>query len=103
MKKAEPDFIEVKAYMFVGESRKRLKQENMPSHKEVKEFTKKLKKFLPKYEIVSEHKPSRVVMMAKKSFKKKGKWFTWIDFVKWNKLVQGKKKFASKDYLSPTK
>jgi len=103
IKKAEPDFIEVKAYMFVGESRKRLEEKNMPSHKEVKDFTIKLKKFLPEYEIASEHKPSRVVLLAKKSFKKKGKWFTWIDFKKWNKLVQGKKKFNSKDYLSPIK
>jgi len=100
IKKADPDFIEVKAYMFVGESRKRLKQENMPLHKEVFEFTKKLKKFLSEYEIVSEHKPSHVVLLVKKKFRKKGKWFTWIDFEKWNKLVQKKKKIEVKDYLA---
>ncbi len=99
IKKADPDFIEVKAYMFVGESRKRMKQENMPLHKEVFEFTEKLKKFLSGYEIASEYKPSRVVLLVKKKFRKKGKWFTWINFEKWNKLVQKKKKIEVKDYL----
>jgi tRNA wybutosine-synthesizing protein 1 len=102
IKKADPDFIEVKAYMFVGESRKRLKQENMPLHLEVKEFTEKIGKELKEYTMVSEHKPSRVVMLAKKSFKKKGKWLTWIDFEKWNKLALKKKEVKTKNYLKET-
>lgn len=102
IQKAEPDFVEVKAYMFVGESRKRLKQENMPLHKEVKEFTIKLKEFLPEYEMISEQKSSRVVLLAKKSFKKKRKWFTWIDFEKYHELVLAGKEFKAKDYLKET-
>jgi len=102
IKKAEPDFIEVKAYMFVGESRKRLKEENMPAHKEVKKFSKELNEFLPEYEICAEHKSSRVVLLAKKKMKKKGKWFTWIDFKKYHELVLKKENFESKDYLMKT-
>src|SRR3989338_2377788 len=40
--RGDPDFIEVKGYMFVGASRQRLKQENMPTHDEVNEFCLKL-------------------------------------------------------------
>ncbi len=102
IKKGNPDFIEIKAYMFVGESRQRLKEKNMPLHSEVKAFTKKLNEFLPEYELISEHKPSRVLLLAKKTFKKKGKWKTWIDFEKYHKLVLNKKKFESKDYSKET-
>ena len=42
IRKADPDFVEVKAYMYVGSSRKRLTLDNMPSFDEVKEFAKKI-------------------------------------------------------------
>jgi tRNA wybutosine-synthesizing protein 1 len=77
-----PDFIEVKSYMFVGESRKRLKKENMPLHEEIVAFSKNLASVLEDYEIVSEHIPSRVVLLANRKFKKDGGWRTWIDFGK---------------------
>ena len=35
---SNPMFVEAKAYMFVGMSRERLKEGNMPSHEEVKSF-----------------------------------------------------------------
>lgn len=63
LKKANPDFIEVKAYMFVGYSRKRMKLENMPYHKEVKEFSEKLNKKL-NWEIIDEKEESRVVLIS---------------------------------------
>ncbi len=65
IKKAGKVLLEVKAYMFIGYSRKRLKIENMPSHKEVKAFSKKLAKELG-WKIIDESKPSRVVLLAKK-------------------------------------
>src|SRR3989338_10091961 len=40
--KGDPDFLEIKSYMFIGASRQRLKKENMPLHEEIVEFTKKL-------------------------------------------------------------
>lgn len=65
IEKAQPDFLEVKGYMFVGYSRQRLKMENMPLHNEVKEFAEKINAHLG-YEFAGESKPSRVVLLSKK-------------------------------------
>lgn len=100
--RGDPDFIEVKGYMFVGASMERLKKDNMPWHEEVVDFTKKLSAFLPDYEIVSEHIPSRVVMLAKKKFFIGGEWKTWIDFQKWNDLVLSGKDFEVLDFVKKT-
>ena len=100
--KGNPDFLEVKAYMFVGASRERLKMENMPLHEEVVAFCNELSNFLPSYEIVSEHLPSRVVLFAKKKFKKNGLWHTWIDFPKFHQLVISGEDFSTDDYLLRT-
>ena len=100
--KAHPDFIEVKAYMWVGESRERLKKENMPLHEEIVAFTKDLMKHLPEYDIVTDHVPSRVVMCAKKKFYKNAKWYTWIDFPKFIDLSLSGKEFTTDDYLKVT-
>lgn len=102
IKKGNPDFVEVKAYMHVGESIKRLKRENMPSHREVLEFARELNKQLTDYEIVSEHKPSFVILLAKKEFKINNKWNNWIDFEKYNKLVLKGNNFKTGDYLKKT-
>ena len=42
IKKADPDIVEVKSYMCVGYSRKRLTLDNMLSHEEIIAFSKKL-------------------------------------------------------------
>jgi len=67
---AEPMFLEVKAYMFVGSSRQRLTINNMPRHYEVKEFAKKLED-VTSYKIVDEKKESRVVLMMNKNYERK--------------------------------
>ncbi len=100
--KGSPDFIEVKAYMFLGASRKRLKEENMPLHEDVVAFSRTLLPFLPEYELVSEHILSRVVMLAKKKYLKREVWHTWIDFEKFHKLAVSGKDFSSQDYLRKT-
>ena len=61
---AEPHFIEVKAYMFVGASRLKLSMENMPRHPEVKEFAEQIAK-ASGYKIIDEHEASRVVLLMK--------------------------------------
>ncbi len=94
IKKANPSFIEVKAYMHVGYSRKNLEQENMPFFEDILEFSKILVKFLEDYEILDEHKSSRVVLIAKKIYNKKIK----IDFDKFFKLVNSKE-IKVEDYL----
>ncbi|MEM1671903.1 MAG: 4-demethylwyosine synthase TYW1 [Archaeoglobaceae archaeon] len=59
---AEPDYVEAKAYMFLGYSRRRLKLENMPEHRDVVEFSKLLSK--KGYEIVDESEQSRVCLLS---------------------------------------
>lgn len=67
IKLADPDFVEVKAYMFVGSSRLRLSLENMPRHYEVKEFAEEIAK-RSGYQVVDESEPSRVVLLMKEDF-----------------------------------
>ena len=89
----DPDFVEVKAYMFVGASRQVLSIKNMPYHEEVLDFTKELLAHLPGYGVASEHKPSRVVLLAKEKYREGGQWKTWIDFEgffkEWSRFEQG--------------
>jgi tRNA wybutosine-synthesizing protein 1 len=99
IEKSEPDFIEVKSYMFIGASRERMKKENMPLHEDVVDFSKKLEGILSDYEIVSEKISSRVVMLAHKKFKKNNEWFTWIDFENFFELVEIGEEFNSEDYM----
>lgn len=61
---AEPDFVEVKAFMLVGGSRERLKIENMPTHDEIRTFADKLSQELS-YNIKDEKEDSRVVLLEK--------------------------------------
>ena len=68
IKKASPMFVEVKAYMFIGSSRRRLLEENMPYHEDVKEFAKKVAE-LSGYKLIDEKKESRVVLLAKENYK----------------------------------
>ncbi|MBI2654557.1 4-demethylwyosine synthase TYW1 [Candidatus Woesearchaeota archaeon] len=67
IKLSNPMFVEVKAYMWVGMSRERLEQENMPSHEEVKQFALEITKYAD-YKLIDEHEPSRVVLLMKEDF-----------------------------------
>lgn len=62
---AEPDYIEAKAFMFLGGSRSRLSQDNMPSHEEIRAFSSKLAQETG-YRIKDEKEDSRVVLLTKK-------------------------------------
>ena len=68
IKKAKPNFIECKAYMWVGYSRERLNIKNMPIHEEIKEFAKKISKYSG-YKIIDEKKESRVVLLGNRETK----------------------------------
>jgi tRNA wybutosine-synthesizing protein 1 len=63
IEKAEPDFVEPKAYVFVGASRERLNIDNMPLHETVKDFGRKLASRLG-YEKIDEKSDSRVVLLS---------------------------------------
>jgi tRNA wybutosine-synthesizing protein 1 len=72
--KANPHFIEVKAYMFVGASQNRLSIDKMPRHPEVKAFAEKLCE-ISDYKIIDEQEESRVLLLMKDSSEmRKIKW-----------------------------
>lgn len=62
IKKSNPDFVEIKAYMCVGSSRYRLIPDNMPTFDEVKSFAQKIGENCGK-KIVNESEVSRVVLL----------------------------------------
>ena len=61
---AQPDYVELKAYMHLGFSRKRLSQDNMPSHDEVLGFSRQVAEAL-EYRIADDSSGSRVVLLSK--------------------------------------
>jgi len=64
IEKANPTYVEPKAYMHVGFSRLRLGYENMPSHKEVREFALQLANATG-YRVIDESEESRVVLLSR--------------------------------------
>ena len=60
--KANPKYVEVKAYMFVGSSRKRLSLDNMPSHQDVRDFAQEIADKTGR-ELTQEAEVSRVVLL----------------------------------------
>jgi tRNA wybutosine-synthesizing protein 1 len=61
---AEPDYVEVKAYMFVGSSRQRLSLSNMPRHDDIVGFAKEIAD-ASGYRVKDEKKESRVVLLSR--------------------------------------
>ena len=60
---AEPDFVEVKAYMHLGRSRTRLNRDAMPDHAEVLDYAKRLGDALG-YELSTDVPLSRVALLS---------------------------------------
>ncbi|HRZ85544.1 MAG TPA: 4-demethylwyosine synthase TYW1 [Candidatus Paceibacterota bacterium] len=91
----KPHFVEIKSYMWVGESQKQFNVQDMPRMDEIKDFTKKLLSYLPEYELVDENIPSRVSLIKRKDFKKQ-----YINFKKFFELVNksNKKIIKAEDY-----
>lgn len=96
IKRGMPDFVELKSYVWVGEGRKNYKINNMPTLKDMEEFMKKLLKELPEYEYIKTHKPSRAILLVRKSLNKK----TWINFPKFFEMIEEGKDFSMEDYAS---
>ena len=94
--KGSPDFVELKSYMWVGESQKNYKVENMPYMEDMKIFMENILEFLPGYEFLSSHESSRAILLGKKSLNKKH----WINFSKFFELVNSKKDYVAEDYSS---
>ncbi len=67
LNKYDADFIEIKSYMWIGNSRDRLKKQNMPTHNYIRKITKEMLKHMDKYEYENEQKRSRIVLLKNKS------------------------------------
>jgi len=62
IEKSNPDFVEIKAYMYVGNSRNRLEFNNMPRSKDLQDFAVSVAELCNR-EIVNESVESRVVLL----------------------------------------
>lgn len=69
LEKSKVDFIEVKSYMALGFSRRRLGVANMCRHEYIKEFSAALARLLPEYGIVNEDERSKIVLLKRKDSK----------------------------------
>lgn len=63
--RADPDFVELKAYMHVGHSRGRLDRDAMPSHDQVIEFSEAVQSYLPTHPVLRDVPESRVTLLAR--------------------------------------
>ncbi len=64
IKESQPTYVEPKAYMWVGYSRRRLGRESMPTHEEVRAFASKIAE-LTGYNIIDESPESRIVLLSR--------------------------------------
>uniref|UniRef100_A0A672RV13 tRNA 4-demethylwyosine synthase (AdoMet-dependent) n=1 Tax=Sinocyclocheilus grahami TaxID=75366 RepID=A0A672RV13_SINGR len=105
----QPDFIEVKGVTYCGESSaSSLTMANVPWHEEVVYFVQQLANLLPDYEIACEHEHSNCLLLAHNKFKVDREWWTWIDYERFQELIQeyeesgGTKSFSAMDYMAKT-
>ncbi|KAF3847345.1 hypothetical protein F7725_020373 [Dissostichus mawsoni] len=105
----QPDFIEVKGVTYCGDSpASTLTMANVPWHQEVVTFVQELADMLPQYEIACEHEHSNCLLIAHTKFKVEGEWWTWIDYERFQELVQaqeesgGQQGFSALDYMAKT-
>jgi tRNA wybutosine-synthesizing protein 1 len=63
IREASPSYVEVKAYMYIGYSRKRMRFNNMPNHLEIRRFGESLSERTG-YKLVDESPDSRVVLLT---------------------------------------
>ncbi|XP_036415507.1 S-adenosyl-L-methionine-dependent tRNA 4-demethylwyosine synthase TYW1 isoform X2 [Colossoma macropomum] len=105
----QPDFIEIKGVTYCGESSaSSLTMANVPWHEEVVHFVQQLANLLPDYEIACEHEHSNCLLLAHHKFKVDGEWWTWIDYERFQELIQqyeesgGTMTFSALDYVAKT-
>ncbi len=63
--RADPDFVELKAYMHVGHSRGRLDRSSMPDHEDVVAFSEEIQEYMPEHTELKQVPASRVALLAK--------------------------------------
>lgn len=115
----EPDFVEIKGVTYCGNSTaSNLTMKNVPYHQDVCEFgnalcgetkgelfivLKLLRLFLGVYGLACEHAHSCCILLARLDrFCVNGRWCTWIDYDKFQRLARSEMDFASEDYRAET-
>lgn len=100
----KPDFIEIKGVTFCGDSdASSLTIKSVPYHNEVRAFGEKLCAMKGDYGLACEHEHSLSILLARKDrFLKKGKWHTWIDYDKFQRLCKSGESFGAEDYMAET-
>ncbi|KYH25184.1 S-adenosyl-L-methionine-dependent tRNA 4-demethylwyosine synthase [Halalkalicoccus paucihalophilus] len=63
--RADPDFVELKAYMHVGHSQGRLDRSAMPDHEDVVAFAEGVREHLSEHEYLNDVPISRVALLSK--------------------------------------
>ncbi len=64
-RRADPDFVELKAYMHVGHSRGRLDRDSMPSPETVAAFAERVGEHMPDHPVVKTQEASSVALLAR--------------------------------------
>ena len=70
--RADPDFVELKAYMHVGDSRDRLDREAMPSPEDVTAFAEEVQEHLSSLPVLKTDESSRIALLAREED-------TWVE------------------------
>ena len=65
----KPDFVELKAYMHIGNSQNRHSKEEMPEFQEVVSFAKELAEYSGEYDYIDAAPNSRIVLLRRKDSK----------------------------------
>ncbi|XP_055148925.1 S-adenosyl-L-methionine-dependent tRNA 4-demethylwyosine synthase TYW1B isoform X13 [Symphalangus syndactylus] len=101
--------LAVKGVTYCGESSaSSLTMAHVPWHEEVVQFVRELVDLIPDYEIACEHEHSNCLLIAHRKFKIGGEWWTWIDYNRFQELIQeyedngGSETFSAKDYMART-
>ncbi|GEM_PF-671273 len=83
--KMKPEFVEVKSYMHIGDSRKRLSRDNMPTFDEVKEWSER---FCAEsgYTYKDFSRPSRICLLVRPDLKDRN---TKLEFARKEMGIQG--------------
>lgn len=82
-RRADPDFIELKAYMHVGHSQSRLDRDVMPEHREVVEYARGVQECLDGFGVLKQVPRSNVALLAREED-------TWIEDLKEGSEFWGK-------------
>lgn len=95
--RGNPDFVELKSYVWVGGSQENYQVQNMPYMEDMKQYTDEILKHLPDYEYAANHPKSRAVLLVKKSLNGK----RWINFPKFFELAkEDNQDYTAQDYSS---